>query len=36
MGETPKETVETCGNTWGNGKKQLENQGNITLRESPS
>ena len=39
IGETPKETVETpgetCGSTRGSGRKQLENWGNIALRESP-
>ena len=38
-GETQKEAIETsgktCKNTWGNGRKQLGNQGNITLRELP-
>ena len=37
--ETPKKIVETlgktCGNTMGNGRKWLENWGNITPRESP-
>ena len=31
--ETPG---ETCGNTSGNGWKQLRNRGNIILRESPT
>ena len=37
--ETPIEKIktlgETCRNTRGNGRKQLGNRGNITLRESP-
>ena len=37
-GETPEETVEpledTCGNTTGNGRKQLGNRGNTKLKES--
>ena len=36
-GETLKETVETpgetCGNILGNGRKQLENRKNLTLRK---
>ena len=37
-GETPKETVETpgvtCGNILGNGRKQLGNRKNLTLRNN--